>query len=167
MIALPPVGVHAAAEEIFGLAATEDDISRSSFAPANAAARSCPLTRSRWSDCVHWSDERSSRTPRKWGCATAKSAHEKSHVCSSATAETASPRYALLYPELSTLPQRPSEKSGMSVCKNLQEVSRYARAPHTLVRRGNSFNPGDSRSVGRYTSPLPMGHTATGHPAPS
>ena len=125
MIALPPVGVHAAAEEIFGLAATEDDISRSSFAPANAAARSCPLTRSRWSDCVHWSDERSSRTPRKWGCATAKSAHEKSHVCSSATAETASPRYALLYPELSTLPQRPSEKSGMSVCKNLQEVSRY------------------------------------------
>ena len=40
------------------------------------------------------------------------------------TAETASPRYALLYPELLTLPQRPSDKRGMSVCKNLQEVSR-------------------------------------------
>ena len=49
----------------------------------------------------------------------------KPHVCSSPTAETASPRYALLYPELPTLPQRPSEKSGMSVCKNLGQVSRY------------------------------------------
>ena len=149
MIALPPVGVHAAAEEIFGLAATEDDISRSSFAPANAAARSCPLTRSRWSDCVHWSDERSSRTPRKWGCATAKSAHEKSHVCSSATAETASPRYALLYPELSTLPQRPSEKSGMSVCKNLQEVSRYRRRSR---HRRLTGSPGGCHCVRRRSN---------------
>ena len=39
----------------------------------------------------------------------------KPHVCFSATAETASPRYALLYPELPTLPQRPSDKSGMSL----------------------------------------------------
>jgi hypothetical protein len=60
----------------------------------------------------------------KIACATPELLNEKSHVCATPTAETASPRYALLYPELLTLPQRPSEKSGMSVCKNLQEVSR-------------------------------------------
>ena len=54
----------------------------------------------------------------------ANSATEKSHVCSNS--ETASPRYALLYPELPTLPQRPSEKRGMSVCKNLGQVSLFS-----------------------------------------
>ena len=43
----------------------------------------------------------------------------KPHVCPFATAETASPRYALLYPELPTLPQRPSEKRGMSLTWSL------------------------------------------------
>ena len=32
-----------------------------------------------------------------------------------------------MYPELLTLPQRPSDKRGMSVCKILQQVSLYAQ----------------------------------------
>ena len=49
----------------------------------------------------------------------------KPHARRTPTAETASPRYALLLNELPTLPQRPSEKSVTSVCKKLCRVSRY------------------------------------------
>ena len=48
----------------------------------------------------------------------------KPHARGGALGETASPRYALLLNELPTLPQRPSEKSVTSVCKNLCRVSR-------------------------------------------
>jgi len=49
-IPLPPVGVHAAAAEIWGLEAMEDAISRSDFEAVPTAAKACPLTRSSWSD---------------------------------------------------------------------------------------------------------------------
>ena len=82
--------------------------------------------------------------------------------------------------------ERPSSSSdadgttGLSACSVASRALRAARALVAVERRATHWSACDiggviwverrlwvERSVGRYTSPLPMGHTATGHPAPS